>query len=475
MPRYKQPRSAKARDRQFWSWSKLRCTRAEKDAFITNILNGLYNEGLLQLDFRRSAHQSLVDGFLATELRSAADAFRQLHAKREEDFRRRLRLVITSRKRDFLSVKAQQARVLSTQTSEEQNDAPPPASEHGLQGEGAEVDTLPAPEERDPPVPGTRSQAPVMDILEDIDDIPPLDYFAPASEQESLAEDANIGPSYAPEQSDSPAQENEDQAPYIDIFKGLDDIPSRDPPPPAEGRKPEGYSTIERLPVELIEIIGQTAGFAALQTLSLTSRTLRNALKHQRRKLRTINPLPRRVDYRAYTQETNSTGDELIFVPRFRTLPGAETVEQPMAWAIQNGMVGLLRDFMWFSASPNSVSLFGNSMLHVAVIHNQRECVQVLIESGVKRDSLDPGTGTTALLTGLIARSEAALELFPSNPEPVFSSGEVERLRQHAMVDPALRQWLEQQGLWGLRLEDWESDEVFYEQSQVYTRPSDSD
>ncbi|KAH8433228.1 uncharacterized protein LDX57_010862 [Aspergillus melleus] len=103
--RSNKPKAVMARDRQFWSWAKISLPRDQKDDVISRLMDWLYAEGLLSVDMRPARVQAQVGETIARQIQLMPAAFRALHARRGAEMQRRLRLMVTARKRYFLAAK----------------------------------------------------------------------------------------------------------------------------------------------------------------------------------------------------------------------------------------------------------------------------------------------------------------------------------------------------------------------------------
>lgn len=91
------------RDRQFWSWAKISLPKDQREDAISRLMDRLFAEGLLDEDFRRAAVLARVDETIARQIELMPAAFRALHARRGAEMRRRLRLMVTARRRFYLA------------------------------------------------------------------------------------------------------------------------------------------------------------------------------------------------------------------------------------------------------------------------------------------------------------------------------------------------------------------------------------
>ncbi|KAA8641829.1 hypothetical protein EYZ11_006656 [Aspergillus tanneri] len=100
------PKAVAARDRQFWSWTKINnFPKAQKDDLIAQLMDQLHEDGHLTLDLRSIQAQYTMEEGIRRQIERMPPAFRALHTQRGAEMRRRLRLLVSARKREYLAAK----------------------------------------------------------------------------------------------------------------------------------------------------------------------------------------------------------------------------------------------------------------------------------------------------------------------------------------------------------------------------------
>ncbi|KAK1144586.1 hypothetical protein N8T08_005459 [Aspergillus melleus] len=205
--RSNKPKAVMARDRQFWSWAKISLPRDQKDDLISRLTDRPYAEGLLSVDMRPARVQAQVDETIARQIQLMPAAFRALHARRGAEMQRRLRLMVTARKRYYLAAKrgsprrggtsqrgqssGRGGRRAAQQQQQQQRESRPQedkqvedaqvedAQVEDAQVEDAQVEDAQMEEEQELPYTGSAPCSDISSVMSEDEDAPPREPLSP--------------------------------------------------------------------------------------------------------------------------------------------------------------------------------------------------------------------------------------------------------------------------------------------------------
>lgn len=215
------------------------------------------------------------------------------------------------------------------------------------------------------------------------------------------------------------------------------------------------YSRLELLPVEMAEAIARFLHFGDMFNMSVTSRQMRKHLKFERRRRMKGFALASRDDYfRVGTTDrwnASSLDDNL-----------ADTIDQPLRWAVANGWTGVIEAFLNKFTDPDSVDLYGNCMLYVAIMNNQQESARVLLEFSAQLAVLDPREYRTPLCLALFRRSPIVHDILEEGTA-ILKHREKQDLLFREQDDPEWAQWVKDQNIDILQLEETDATDDYIE------------